>query len=84
MPDKFIERMEEQGYSDVRKLPDGTYAGLIRLLYSVGLCTRMDEVGYSRRFCFNSLGEAKAALSDLEAWDGEPEPGSYIARRPEL
>lgn len=81
-PDPLLERLQEEGYTNVRILPDGTYAGIGRLAFTVALYTGLTYIGWSRRFCYQSLTDALVGLVELKSWDDEPDP-VYIARRPE-
>jgi hypothetical protein len=78
--DKFRLFLIENEYQAARKLPDGTWAGLIRLAFTTGLCIGLTDTGWTRRFCYENLTDALGALQDLQAWDDEPEP-LYVARR---
>lgn len=69
-------------YLVLRRLPDGSYAGLQRLLYTTGLFMGVDRNGWSKRFCFKDVGEALAQLALLKSEDDEPE--GFVARRPDL
>lgn len=80
--DPLYTRLTEEGYSHIRILPDGTYAGISRLAFTVAVYTGLTDISWSRRFCYQNLNDAKAGLEQLEAWNSEPEP-VYIARRPE-
>lgn len=79
--DEFQAFLEENEYTNIRKLPDGTWAALIRLAFTIGMCTGLTEYGLERRFCYENLAEALGALQALNAWDEEPEK-TYVARRP--
>ncbi|WP_019584534.1 hypothetical protein [Thioalkalivibrio sp. ALE16] len=72
--------VEEAGYLRVRALPDGSYAGLVPLLYTVGLCLGVQEGGYTHRYCYEDPALAQKALDALESSDAEPLDG-WVARR---
>jgi hypothetical protein len=54
------------GYREIR-LIDGEYCGLLRFIYTVGVCYGLDETGYRGRFCFDNHLDASLFLAD---WDG--------------
>lgn len=73
--------LAEQGYSFVRKLPTGEWAGLQRMVFTTGLFIGLDEFGWRTRFCFEDSGQAMAALA---VWNGEGfPPGYWIKQKPE-
>jgi hypothetical protein len=76
---EFLKFLEEQGYFSVRELPDGSFAGLYRLLYTTAVCTGLCEDGWVYRYCFDDPALAAAGLASLQEMDDEP-PG-FIARR---
>ena len=60
----------DNGYSHIREI-DGVVCGLMRFMYTVGVCYGIDAVGYSGRFCFsNHLN----AVMFLQEWDGATPP----------
>ena len=60
----------ELGYTHVREI-DGMVCGLMRFIYTVGVCFKIDETGYGGRFCFSNR---YLALAFLKEWDGETPP----------
>lgn len=73
--------LEALGYFPVKQLSDGRWAGIMDMLYTVGLFVGLDETGYCTRFCFPSWPEAVKAL---EEWDGTGfPPGFWIKQKPE-
>lgn len=75
--------LTDNEYTHLRVLPDGTYAGIGRLAFTVAVYTNLTDIGWSRRFCYPNLALALEGLASLTAWTSEPEP-TYVARRPEL
>lgn len=75
-----IKFFEDQGYTNVRQLPDGSFAGLVPLIYTVGLCIGLDEINWKKRFCFEDYKRALLELEKLESIDDEPVDG-WVARR---
>lgn len=67
-------------YPHVRKLPDGSFAAVGRLLFTTALYLGCDRWGYARRFCYPTDAAALGALDALQTEDDEPPPG-YIAKR---
>ncbi len=78
----LIEYLEKHNdYYAIRKLPNGELAGLQRMLYTTGLFTGLNEVGWRTRFCFEDPAEALASLMN---WDGKGfPPGWWIIQKPE-
>lgn len=73
--------LEALGYFPVKQLPNGKWAGVMDMVFTVGLFVGLDETGYRTRFCFPSWPEAAQAL---EEWDGTNfPPGFWIKQKPE-
>lgn len=66
--------LRENGYVDIKFMPDGSYAGLFQFMYSWGVVAGLHMYGYEDRWCFHGYDKAKAAL---DAWDGEDEPQGW-------
>lgn len=74
-----IDDYEAIGYERVRVLPNGETAGLLRMIFTVGLVVGLDEFGYRTRFCYPDFNDAAAAL---ESWDGIGDPpGPWIKEK---
>ena len=54
-------------YSNMRTVPNFGECGLIRNMFTVGVCYRMDDIGPGGRFCFDSWSNAALFLKE---WDG--------------
>lgn len=67
------------GYFPARILPDGRCAGLMRMIYTIGLCVGLTEDGVSEgRYCFEAE-DAGGAVVALATWDGTGDPeGDWI------
>jgi hypothetical protein len=63
----------------VRLLPSGEWACLHQFVFTVGLLVGVDEQTYRTRFCYESIGDACAALM---SWDGSGDPpGQWIKEK---
>lgn len=71
--------LKANDYQHLRLLPDGTYAGLVKLMFTTAIVTGMDWSGYAYRFCFKDPDKALSELKKLENMDDEPT--GFIARR---
>jgi hypothetical protein len=73
--DPFMRWLEQDcGYTDVKKLPDGRYACIARMMFTYALITVQDDdcLSLDDRWCYYDYGTARAAL---DGWDGtEQEP----------
>lgn len=82
--DDFTRRMrDELGYVGARRLPDGTYVGLLRLMFTMAICVGVSEfTSYTRRYCFENttvcLDQYRLMTSADDAVEG------WIATRPKL
>jgi hypothetical protein len=70
------------GYAVVRRLPDGSIAGLMPLLTTLAICLGVTRTcAYERRFCFRDRELAAIRYTELQSEDDTPE--GWHARRPE-
>lgn len=75
--------LAKEGYSPIRLLPTGEWAGIQRMMYTVGLFVGLTQDSWRTRFCFETRQEAEAALFDTD-WDGTGfPPGYWIKQKPE-
>jgi hypothetical protein len=80
-PESFKLWLERQGYTHVRELPDGSFAGLARLMYTTGLCVGLSADSWTSRYCFENEDEA---ISELEKLQGRDDvPTGWVAKRPQ-
>lgn len=74
--DSLRQRLVGDGYSELRVLPSGPIAGLLRYVFTWGLVVGLARDGYQRRYCYEHRADA---LADLLAWDGKDHPsGPWI------
>lgn len=77
----LIEFLHGQGYREMRRLPTGELAGIMKMIYTTGLMVGLTWESVRTRFCFETTDEA---LRSLEAWDGRGfPPGWWIKQKPE-
>jgi hypothetical protein len=69
----------ELGYHSP-KLINGIWCALQRMAFTTGLFVDIDEFGYSHRYCYHTLNEAKEALVAYEDTDDHPS-GNWIKRK---
>lgn len=72
----------ENGFLCWRRLDDGTYVAIGRLMFTTALFIGVGAITpYRRRYCFTTLGNALGEYYELQTGDDEPE--GWVARRPE-
>ncbi len=71
----------EACYLGAQRLPDGSYAALVRLITTAAIALDVDQWGWGRRFCYRDMSECLAAWAALTS--RHDEPTGWIARRPE-
>jgi hypothetical protein len=59
---------------------DGTVCGLMRFAFTWAIVVGIDEVGYSHRYCYDSLAAAMKAYLEW-MMGGAYEPAGYIVRK---
>ncbi len=69
----------EAFYREIRTLPSGEKAGLMKMNFTTGLVVGLDAVGYRTRFCYADWKDAREALVK---WDGHGDPpGPWIKEK---
>lgn len=76
---ELIEFLREQGYENLRELPDETVVGTLELMYTRAICIGLNRWSWEKRFCFENKELALEELAKLTT--GDDEPTGYIARR---
>ena len=68
-------QIKQLGYKHPMQGPDGRWYALFRFLFTWGIICGIDEAGYERRFCYESLNECIGAYADwsLSGFVGKPE-----------
>lgn len=70
--DEIIMKMcADLGYARLRVVPGRGVCGILRFIYTVGVCYGLDETGYAGRYCFDTAQNAGLFLQD---WNGETLP----------
>lgn len=80
--DAFTRRMrDEHAFVGAKRLADGTYVGIVRLLYTMAICIDVSEyTAYQRRYCYQ---DTAACLKEYELLEsGRDVPQGWIAKRP--
>lgn len=70
-----------EGYSNIKELPERGVVGIRRFIFTVGLCYDLNEYSYFGRYCFPTMADA---IDALNKWDGiyDP-PGNWIKHKGE-
>lgn len=63
--------LEREGYQYICEKKNVGVCGLLKFIYTTGLCIGLDEYGYHGRFCYES---GRDALVDIISWDGDGAP----------
>lgn len=75
----LLTKLLDNGYSHLKRLPDGTICGVAPMAYTGGLFVGLDASGYRYRYCYETVAQASEALG---AWNGEGDPpGAWIVRK---
>ena len=79
--ERLLELLAREGYRNLKKMPNGEWAGIQNMLFTTALVIGLDEIGCRTRFCFET---AEAAEVSLAEWEGEGfPPGWWIKQKPE-
>lgn len=81
--EKIKEYLESVGVTHIRYIPNQGWCGLVRFIYTVGLCCNMshleDNDFYEYRYCYPLFSDA---VEDITNWDGTNHPeGNWIKRK---
>ena len=68
---ELVANLKAGGYDGLRTIGE-VICGLRRFNYTTAIVVRLDESGYERRYCFEHMEDARAALAE---WDGKGHPG---------
>jgi hypothetical protein len=82
--DDFTVRMRNvHCFVGAKRLADGSYAGVQRLLFSMAICVGTTEGrAYTRRFCYDDAAVCVAEFEKIASIDSVPE--DWIATRPPI
>ena len=69
--EELVQFLRDNSYFDIRDVPGRGVCGLMRFIYTVGVCYGMDDGGYQGRICFSNLADAIGFLAE---WDGAELP----------
>ena len=69
--ESFLSAENAEWYVAFGRLPDGRVCGVKPLLFHWTMHVGIDDMGYSDRYCFQTIGQA---LDALMVWDGEGDP----------
>lgn len=80
--DDFTRRMlAELGFVGAKRLADGTYVGVQRLMFTLAICVGTTERSpYQRRYCYDDAAECLGQFAAIRNCDDTP--SGYIAYRP--
>jgi len=74
--DQLFTFLKDQGYTNLKYIPNRGVCGIQRMAFSVGLFEGLTFNSVKGRWCFPTMLEAKLAL---EYWDGVDDPtGNWI------
>lgn len=68
-------------YIGAKKLPDGTYAGVIKLAFTEAICLGVTrDCAAEKRYCYDQLGNLLIAFHQLKSFNDEPT--GWLSARP--
>ena len=84
MQDEFTALMRTPDFAFVgaKKLPDGCYVGVFRLITTLAICIGVTRgSAYTRRYCFQDIDKCLSEYERIDTRDFVPE--GWVARRPD-
>jgi hypothetical protein len=79
----LLEFLKDNGYRDLKVLPDDVIVGTLDLMFTRGLVIDLDWEGWGKRYCYEDREQATLACNTLQSGDDEPMVG-YVASRSRL
>jgi hypothetical protein len=74
-------RGPEARFVGAKRLPDGTYAGVLPLMFTYAICLGVThEAAYHKRYCYEDASVCFHEYRKLASFDDEPK--GWVARRP--
>lgn len=64
----LVLELVRNGYSDLRLVPKFGVCGIIRMMYTTGVCYGLTETGIKGRWCFDSMQNAQLFLRDFDGY----------------
>ncbi|MPQ69497.1 hypothetical protein [Pseudomonas sp. MWU12-2323] len=83
--DEFTDWMRSAaaGFVGAKRLPDGTYCGVLPLIFTYAICLGVTyEAAYQKRFCYKDTPVCLHEYSKLASFNDEPK--DWVARRPQV
>ena len=76
--EELIQKLESDGYKEIREIPGRGLCGLRQFMFTVGLCYGLQEYSFEGRWCYPHE-YALEALVALKVWDGKEDPaGNWV------
>jgi len=69
--EEFIAFIRSCEYVNVRKLPNGVWIGVAKMLYTAGLFVGLTMEGYSGKYHYPTMTDA---INAAKTWDGNGDP----------
>jgi hypothetical protein len=74
-------RSAEYNFIGAKRLADGTYVGVMRLMFTLAICIGFEEGSlFKRRYCFKDITQCISEYEGITS--GEDIPEGWVARRP--
>ncbi len=75
----FFDFLLDQGYRNIRKLPDGEFVATKKLAYTTAVCSGMDFVtSHKYRWCFSEKSDAVDFVNSMVDYDEIPKNTSSL------
>lgn len=81
--DDFTEWMRSPAaqFLGAKRLPDGTYVGVQRLMFTHAICIGVTpSAAYTRRYCYEDTTALLHSYANLTSFEAQPE--GWVAKRP--
>jgi len=76
--EELIEWLKQEGYYNIKEIPEQGLCGLREFIFTIGLCTNLTHWDYGGRYCYPKDVILESVVA-IETWDGKKDPaGSWI------
>ena len=78
---ELIQRLESEGYYNIRYVQGKGLCGLREFLFTIGLCYGLEENSYAGRYCYPKHSATDSHIA-LTTWNGKGDPiGNWIKHK---
>lgn len=79
---KLIEKLQSEGYYNIRYIKGKGLCGLREFVFTIGLCYGLEENSYAGRYCYPKHKAIYDSEIALTTWNGQGDPiGNWVKHK---